>query len=249
MKQPLLALALLAVSAAPAAAFDAQRPAVVELFTSQGCSSCPPANANVNALADRPDVLALTYGVQVWDHLGWKDTFAHPAFTNRQRAYQARIGKDYVYTPEVVVEGATYLVGNKRPEIEGAIAQRRARSAKAPSVQLTPAAVVVGAGEAPRAGADVWLVRYDPRTIQVPIRRGENGGRTLPHRNVVRELVKLGPWRGETSRFALPPATAPRPAHRGAGPGARRRHRRRRPRLSRPPLTSCCRASGPSRRA
>ena len=191
----------------PAAAFDAGRPAVVELFTSQGCSSCPPANENLVRLADRPDVLALTYNVQVWDRLGWTDTLAHPAFGNRHTVYNRRsFGRNYVSTPQTIVDGRGTTPGGLMREIDGLI-RRYGPVDASPAVTLAAREVRLGAGRAPRAGAEVWLVRYDPAVIRVPVRAGENGGRTLPHRNVVRELVRLGAWTGAEARFALPVAT------------------------------------------
>ncbi len=206
--------------AGSASAQPAPRLAVVELFTSQGCSSCPPADDNVAALSTRPDVLALSFGVTYWDHLGWKDTFAQPAFTDRQIAYARALHREGPFTPQVVVDGRADVVGNARPEIEQLI---RAGRLDGPSVSLGPGAVEVGAGAAPGAPADVWLVRYDPRTVQVPVRAGENTGRTLPIKNVVKSLTRLGDWRGPATRFALPPAapglaTAVLVQTRGLGP-------------------------------
>jgi hypothetical protein len=203
-----------------ATAQTAPRLAVVELFTSQGCSSCPPADDNVAALSTRPDVLALSFGVTYWDRLGWKDTFAQPAFTERQVAYARALRHEGPFTPQVVVDGRADVVGNERPEIERLI---RAGRLDGPSVSLSAAAVEVGAGRAPGAPADVWLVRYDPRTVQVPIRAGENTGRTLPIKNVVKSLTRLGSWRGVAARFTLPPApqglaTAVLVQTRGLGP-------------------------------
>jgi hypothetical protein len=196
--------ALTPLAAAPglAAAADAAHPAVVELFQSQGCSSCPPANARVMALADRPDVLALSWQVTYWDQLGWRDTFGSPAFTARQWAYAHAWRRGQVATPEVVVNGRIDGIGSRPGEVEALIA-RADRGAGGPSIRLTPGAVRVS-GAAPAHPAEVWLVRYDPRILQVPIRRGENGGKTLPHRNVVRELVRLGAWTGGARSFALP---------------------------------------------
>ncbi len=178
----------------------AQRPVVLELFQSQGCSSCPPANANLNALADRPDVLALSFGVTYWDQLGWKDTFAKPAFTDRQKAYAhalpAQLG-----TPQMVVEGREDLIGTNARDVD--LALRRARPAMDATVALSRGRVEIGAGRAPKAGADVWLVRYDPRVRQVAIQRGENNGKTLPHRDVVRELTRMGGWTGAPAAFAI----------------------------------------------
>ncbi len=182
----------------------AQRPVVLELFQSQGCSSCPPANANLNAIADRPDVLALSFGVTYWDQLGWKDTFAKPAYTERQKAY-ARALPAQLGTPQMVVEGREDLIGANARDVD--LALRRARPAMDATIALSRGRVEIGAGHAPMAGADVWLVRYDPRVRQVAIQRGENNGKTLPHRDVVRELTRLGGWTGAPVAFAtLPPA-------------------------------------------
>jgi hypothetical protein len=200
---------LAVLAAAPLArAADASHPVVVELFQSQGCSSCPPANANLMALSQRPDVLALSFGVTYWDQLGWKDTFASPQYTARQWDYAHALRHDNVFTPQVVVNGRIDGVGVRPGEIEQLI-QRADRAASGPSVSLDAGGVSIGAAPASGRGADVWLVRYDPRIVQVPIQRGENGGRTLPHRNVVRELVRLGGWNGMATRFALPPSHDP----------------------------------------
>ena len=180
-----------------------QRPVVLELFQSQGCSSCPPANVNLNAIADRPDVLALSFGVTYWDQLGWKDTFAKPAYTDRQRAYARGLGAQ-LGTPQMVIEGREDLIGVDAREVD--LALRRARPAMDATVTPSPGRVEIGAGQAPKAGADVWLVRYDPRVRQVAIQRGENNGKTLPHRDVVVELTRLGGWTGAAVRYDTPPA-------------------------------------------
>jgi hypothetical protein len=183
------------------------RPVVVELFQSQGCSSCPPADANLNALADRKDVLPLNFSVTYWDQLGWKDTFARKEFTARQWDYAHGLGNSNVGTPQMVVEGRRELIGQDRREVDAAIAQ--ARPATAAMVSLVGGDVTIAAGAAPMGGADVWLVRYDPRTQLVPIRRGENGGKTLPQRNVVRELTRLGAWKGSAARYPLAASKTP----------------------------------------
>ena len=203
-----LAAAGTLIDASAAAAADASHPVVVELFQSQGCSSCPPANANLMALSQRPDVLALSFGVTYWDQLGWKDTFASPQYTARQWDYAHALRHDNVFTPQVVVNGRLDGVGAAPGEIEQ-LMRRAERTAVGPLVTIAGGAVSVGAAQAPSRSADVWLVRYDPRIVQVAIRRGENGGRTLPHRNVVRELVRLGAWNGQAARFALPAGADP----------------------------------------
>lgn len=202
MKPLLVALALL--SATPAMAAD--RPVVIELFQSQGCSSCPPANANLNAIAGRPDVLALSFGVTYWDQLGWKDTFATKAYTDRQRAY-ARALDVQLGTPEMVVEGRESLIGADPREVDAAL--RRARPASETRIASAAGRIEIAAGHAPKRAADVWLVRFDPRVQQVSIRRGENGGKTLPHRDIVRQLTRLGGWNGAAVGFAAPPASDP----------------------------------------
>lgn len=193
------ALLALATAARPA---DAAHPTVVELFQSQGCSSCPPANANLLALSNRADILPLSFQVTYWDQLGWKDTFAAPAYTARQWDYAHGLGHPDVWTPQVVVNGRLDVVGVRGGEIEGAVA-RGDRGVGGPAIKISGDKVTVS-GTAPKAAVSVWLVRYDPRIVQVPIQRGENGGRTLPHKNVVRQLVKLGEWDGGLSAFTLP---------------------------------------------
>ena len=194
------------LAAPPAVAADAAHPAVVELFQSQGCSSCPPANANLMRLADRPDVLALSWQVTYWDQLGWKDTFDDPAYTRRQWDYARAFHRQQVATPEVVVNGRADAVGSRPGEIE-ALIRRADRGDGGPRVALSRGEVRVGGGQAPAGGAVVVLVRYDPRIIQVPIQRGENGGKTLAHRNVVRQVVRLGAWTGGDRAYRLPPPT------------------------------------------
>jgi hypothetical protein len=193
----------IAISGASVRAADTAHPAVIELFQSQGCSSCPAANANVNALSERPDVLALSFAVTYWDRLGWKDTFGKSEFTDRQWRYARAMGWDGVYTPQVVVNGRLAGVGADSGEIEG-LMRRADRGAAGPAVTISGGVAEIGAAPAPPQEADVWLVRYEPRTLEVQVRRGENAGKTLPHRNIVRELVRLGGWGGRAERFNIP---------------------------------------------
>lgn len=181
---------------------SAQHPVVLELYQSQGCSSCPPANANVNKLAARPEVLALSFAVTYWDRLGWKDRFATPAYTQRQRDYADAGGRGRVYTPQIIVNGGAPIVGDNAAEIGKILAERGAPQG-GPSLAVTSQRVEIGAGKAPRP-AIVWLVRYDPRTVNVAIATGENSGRTLPHRNIVRQLVNIGQWTGKARSLPLP---------------------------------------------
>ena len=178
---------------------------VVELYQSQGCSSCPPAEANLNAIASDPNILALSFAVTYWDNLGWKDTFASEAFTDRQYDYSHYQKQNGVYTPQVIVDGQEDLVGSDRAQLNQVIDRAHMQG---PILAWKKDQLLVGRGK-PSAPADVWLVRYDPRTINVAIRAGENSGRTLPHKNVVRELVNLGTWNGDAATFNLPAAKTP----------------------------------------
>lgn len=191
-----------AMGLAAAAPAQAGQPVVVELFQSQGCSDCPPAQLNLNSLAGRPDVLALSYGVTYWDYLGWKDSFASPAYTQRERDYSAHNGGAGVATPQWWINGRTTVLGASPARVAQVMAA--GGPTRGPAVAITGNKVSVGAGHAPAGGADVLLVRYDPRTIQVAIRAGENGGRTIPHRDVVRQLTRIGHWAGAPLSIALP---------------------------------------------
>ncbi len=205
---PLLPLFLLASCGGPDAQAAPEKvaakagtgPVVVELYQSQGCSSCPPANAALNAIADRSDVIALSFAVTYWDRLGWKDTFADQAYTNRQYAYSAALKTDTVYTPQVVLNGTTAIVGNGKGELDRAVASA-ARLGKSPTITADKGSVTIGTG---KGSADILLVHYDPRSQLVSIRAGENGGRKLPHKNIVRRLIVLGSWSGKAVSFKLP---------------------------------------------
>ena len=185
---------------------QAQPPTVVELFQSQGCSSCPPAIRNVNALADRSDTLVLMFAVTYWDRLGWKDTFARPEFTRRQYDY-GRMLRTGAYTPEVVINGRADLVGIDGGELTKAVA--KAAPLPGPAIQVTDNMISVGVAGISGA-ADVWLVRYDSGPLNVDIGAGENSGVMIAHRNVVRSLSKLGSWRGAAARYPVPASADPR---------------------------------------
>ncbi len=188
-----------------AAIGDPAHPTVIELYQSQGCSSCPPADAVVNKLADRPDLIALSFAVTYWDQLGWKDIFGDPAYTARQWDYAHAAGRHQVATPQVIVNGREPVLGSHEGELDQAIA--RNANHDGPFLSGGDGKVMVGAGKgAGKDNATVWLVRYDPRTVNVAIRAGENKCRTLPHRNIVRQLVDLGQWQGKAASFTLPAA-------------------------------------------
>ena len=200
---------LLMVAALTAGGAAARGPVVVELYTAQGCAECGKANAFVAALADRAGVTALTFSVDYWDYLGWKDTFAQPEFAIRQRAYDKRFGLSDVYTPQIIVDGDRQASGDNQAEVEGLI--RAARHTRLTGPLITPRAdgtIAVEAAErrVARGGDDVWLVRFDPRTQTVQVRDGETKGQNVVHRNVVRQLARLGAWTGSRRIFHLPPA-------------------------------------------
>src|SRR5262249_7513502 len=145
----------------------------------------------------------LSFGVTYWDQLGWKDTFAKPEFTARQVTYETPLNRDGPFTPQMVVDGRADTVGNRLAAVEGLIAAAAGHHDR-PSLTTGRSGLDSGAGAAPRNGADVWLVTYDPRLVDVPVGRGENSGRTLPHKNVVHSLERIGSWHGAAMQLALP---------------------------------------------
>ena len=176
----------------------ARQPVVVELYTSQGCSSCPPADAFLGELAARDDVIALSLHVDYWDYIGWQDTFASKTTTMRQRAYGRALKSRYIYTPEMIIDGRVDVVGSRRQEVDSLISEAATRP-KPVTLRFEKAnggQVVVPAGRAPAGGASVWLAVYDERH-DVEVGRGENGGRKLSYHHVVRELERIGSWHGE----------------------------------------------------
>jgi hypothetical protein len=208
MRKAALSLFCLALSGLAATAAWAKPPVVVELFTAQGCSSCGKANQLVAELAGRDGVLALTYSVDYWDYLGWKDTFAKPDFADRQRAYAKKFSLRDVPTPQMVVGGRVQASGAKAEAVEDLVDAAAHATSNPPDMLLIgKARVAVGSGPAPRGGGEVWMVRFDPRQQDIAVRRGDNKGQTLVYRNVVRELVRLGPWSGRPKLFRLPKAT------------------------------------------
>jgi hypothetical protein len=203
-KAALLSLLLVLLPAASAA----RTPVVVELYTAQGCASCGEANSYMAKLAERPGVLVLTFPVDYWDYLGWADTFAKPEFAARQRAYVARLALREPYTPQVVVDGRAQASGQQTARIDTLIREARRQPRDPPDIRfITERRVDVGYGRAPQGGAEVWLVRYDPRERDVEVKSGDNRGQTIQHRNVVRQVVRLGAWRGRPTAYRLPPAS------------------------------------------
>lgn len=204
---PLLALLALAPLSAPAAAAS-KPPVVVELFTAQGCSSCRAANTHLADLADDPGVLALTFAVDYWDYLGWRDTFAQPAFAERQKAYARKLAVREVYTPQVVIDGRFQTGGVRADKVDALVAQAAKGPHNPPDMLfMQNGRVAVGSGPAPRGGADVWLIRYDPRAVEITPKKGDNRGEAVVHKNVVRQVARLGAWYGRPSAYRSPKAT------------------------------------------
>jgi hypothetical protein len=195
-----------AVLASASAANGAENRAVLELFTSQGCSSCPAADQLLGELAKDPSLVAMTVPIDYWDYLGWKDTLAAPDHTARQRAYAKVRGDRAVYTPQVVVNGAVHVQGNDKAAIERAIAQTRQQVGTA-QVTLSAAGdnvnVTVAAAKDAHADGEVWLCPLS-KSVPVSIGRGENRGKTITYYNVVRRWVKLGDWNGAERTWSVP---------------------------------------------
>ncbi|MFZ4066161.1 MAG: DUF1223 domain-containing protein [Phenylobacterium sp.] len=191
----------------PAVASAAPRSLVViELYTAQGCGSCTGAGAAMEALAARPDVLPLTFNVDYWDYLGWTDTLARPEFVVRQKTYVSRFKLEDPYTPQAVV-GGRGEAGALEAETLETLITKAVQAPAGPRITVSADSASVASGTAPKGGAEVWMVRYDPRPRSVQVRRGDNRGQTVVAINAVRELRRLGSWRGRTLTWRLPAAT------------------------------------------
>jgi hypothetical protein len=180
------------------------RPIVLELFTSQGCSSCPPADALLGELAQRGDVLALGFHISYWDGLGWKDPFSRQSSTDRQRAYARLLGRGQVYTPQMVVEGMSEMVGSDRGAVLAALREAQPQVVAPITVAADHRMVTVGAGQ---GSGTVLLVRY-AKTRSTQVAAGENARRTLEDVNAVEALTTLGGWNGTAVTFAVDPPGA-----------------------------------------
>jgi hypothetical protein len=187
-----------------------QRPVVVELFTSEGCSSCPPADAFLNELVRQPSLIALSFHVDYWDYLGWRDTLALPESTKRQRDYALRRKDRRVYTPQIIVNGLKHVVGSRQGEVQAIIAEEQKRKpadfvGMTLKIQGEELAVELEAAPpdlAERQGT-LWVMAVAPKLV-VAVGRGENAGRTITYRNVVRRLIPAGMWHGEARSLTLP---------------------------------------------
>jgi hypothetical protein len=217
MKHRLARLCLAAAFAAltvPAIAGGVPR-AVIELFTSQGCSSCPPADALLREFAKEANVIAVSLPVTYWDYLGWKDTLAEKAFSKRQRAYAETRGDGQVYTPQVVVNGLRHAVGSDRRSIEAAIAEPSKALTVPVTVKATPAGATIDLpGGRPGLAGVLWLMPVT-KSYSVAIGRGENTGRNITYTNVVRSIVKIGDWSGAPMSIDVPRDVATPPGTNG----------------------------------
>lgn len=180
---------------------------VVELFTSQGCSSCPPADALLQKYIDRPDIVALSFNVDYWDYLGWKDTLGRAAFSKRQRSYASARGDGKVYTPQIVANGIMHAVGSDRPRIDHALNKsiEHLSGRRLPLALETSQAsytIKVGAGTQPSKPATIYIAAVSP-SITVKIKGGENHGRRITYHNVVRNMIPVGMWSGKETTIRL----------------------------------------------
>jgi hypothetical protein len=177
-------------------------PVLVELFTSQGCSSCPPADKLAASLTG---ATVVSFNVDYWDYLGWRDTLAKPEYTQRQMDYAKSRGDNDVYTPQMVIDGAAHAVGSSQAEVTNAISAAYKTQAKVPMTLIAndmELIVDLGAGEAV-GEATLWLMAIAP-TVSVKIERGENSGKEIAYHNVVRKLVPAGMWNGQSAKLTFP---------------------------------------------
>ncbi len=196
-------------SAAPPSSAPLAGPWAIELFTSQGCSSCPPADTQLGTLRDRPDIVALSFHVDYWDYMGWKDPFANKAMTDRQRAYARVLRQRYVYTPEMVVDGVTHEPGVTRASIDEMLnaAQHQSTARATPRLERVmdgPLTITLAPFKLESASADIVLAVYD-RRHSTPVPRGENTGHTIDNFNVVRRLETVARWDGTAAHWTVPP--------------------------------------------
>ncbi len=186
----------------PVLAQSAERVSVVELFTSQGCSSCPPADTFLGELAMRKDVLALAFHVDYWDYIGWKDAYASTAYSNRQRHYARQFDLRYIYTPQMVVDGSYETSGTNRRQITAAIEKHLSHPDNI-SLSIDGSHIAIN-GEKQKEPTRLVQVTFKKET-QTVVRRGENRGRTLSEYNIVTNMIELGQWQGGQRHYALKP--------------------------------------------
>ncbi|MES1201922.1 MAG: DUF1223 domain-containing protein [Pseudomonadota bacterium] len=216
MRLPILAAAFALIAAATlgdtraqtAEPAQAERPVVIELYTSQGCSACPRANRLIAQFSHDPSVLALTFPVGYWDYLGWEDTFAQPQFTSRQRAYERSLQFHGAFTPQLIIGGVRQSGAADWDEARAMLDDVK----RLPTREGAPRVTIVRGdngrirvnitGEAQRATpADIWFFTYDPGPLVVWVTRGDNANRTVLHYNLVRTMARIGQWNGTSIWF------------------------------------------------
>ena len=209
-----IALALIFLTGLmPAVLHAADRPVVVELFTSQGCSSCPPADRYLSELAKSDDIIALAWHVDYWDYLGWKDKFADPKYTERQKHYARSMGEKMVYTPQIVVDGMSHTVGSDAARVMKLINYSREHE---PQIELSVGrdegmiSINAEAIERLQGKVDVNIIYYQPEA-KVDIKRGENAGSTITYTNIVSEYLHVGTWGGRGALDLEAPVTSDLP--------------------------------------
>jgi len=207
----IIAIASIVLGFALGTAQAGERPVVVELFTSQGCSSCPPAEAYLRDLAKRDDVIALEFHVDYWDYIGWKDKFAKREFTDRQQGYVESLKGRYKYTPQMVIDGVSHTVGSNRGKVEALIKRQKQSQDAGPKIKVRKeAGSIVAKISAARTSEtyDIVFVTFD-KEHQTAVKRGENRGRNLINARVVREYEMLGNWNGSPVDLTIPIAGRP----------------------------------------
>ncbi|MCF4096868.1 DUF1223 domain-containing protein [Maritalea mediterranea] len=172
--------------------------AVLELFTSQGCSSCPEADAALRDWSEREDVITIAYHVDYWNYIGWKDVFSAPRYSKLQRAYARAFGAQRVYTPQIIVNGTMEAVGSRRQEVENFLAEADLNLQVDLSLDQSNLTIELKSDGTMEADATIWVIPYISEA-QTKIKRGENSGKTLTYSHIARGRMPVGMWHGETS--------------------------------------------------
>ncbi len=209
----IVALAAFSVQPSNAQLINAtvDQPIVVELFTSQGCSSCPPADKLLGELSGQKNIIPLSMNVDYWDYLGWRDTLGSPEHTKRQKQYAANRGTQQVYTPQMVINGHIDVVGSRRSQVINKLKQATAKTARVPmAISQKGDEIIINVGEnkdiPSSQKATVWVLMTS-QEVFVPIKRGENSGKKITYHNVVRQMIPVGMWEGKAVQFKLPKAS------------------------------------------
>ena len=189
----------------------ADQPIVIELFTSQGCSSCPPADKLLGELAGNKNIIPLSMNVDYWDYLGWRDTLGSPEHTKRQKHYAANRGTRQIYTPQMVINGHIDVVGSRRSQVMSKLKKATEKTARVPmKVSQSGNEIIINVGEnkaiSSSQKATVWVLMTSQEVL-VPIKRGENSGKKITYHNVVRQMIPVGMWEGKALQLKLPKAS------------------------------------------